>query len=424
MLQHPTGFARLLWTAVLALALVMGCDDGDGTDATTASDATETDDAVTSPSDVGDDDVTSSADATTPSDATGEDAADMGNLPAGAMVRYEVRDASGRDAVCNNGTPAVYYHRYGQGENRDKWVLYLKGGSGCFSPEECEARWMRNEDLMNSDHTRWGDVLQFEGLLSGDPALNPDFHDWSVVYMVYCSSDGWAGDAQGGDMLGEWHFRGHRIARAIVEDLSDASLFPDGHLSTADSVLVAGSSAGASGLRAHIDWIAESLAMVGVTDVRGLHDAGWYPDVYPAESLATIRDALIAGIQYTNAQLDADCIAATAEADRWRCIDGYHVAPYIDTPLFVYMDQIDPVDMGRVFRDKNDPADQAVFQAGVVELVTGLDGCFSPNAASHEGAIGDGPWTGENRVDGLAFNEVFGNWYFGRDAPTCAIERP
>lgn len=75
-------------------------------------------------------------------------------------------------------------------------------------------------------------VAQPSGVLSNDPAANPSFHDWNHVYLWYCSSDSFLGDAAwgaippaGGDdppegVLGKplkWEYRGRRIAEAVVK---------------------------------------------------------------------------------------------------------------------------------------------------------------------------------------------------------------
>ena len=38
-------------------------------------------------------------------------------------------------------------------------------------------------------------LTQPRGILSDDPLQNPNFHDWTHVYLWYCSSDSHLGDA-------------------------------------------------------------------------------------------------------------------------------------------------------------------------------------------------------------------------------------
>jgi hypothetical protein len=40
----------------------------------------------------------------------------------------------------------------------------------------------------------WPDTHPLDGFLSDDPTVNPDFHDWNMVYVIYCDGGSFAGN--------------------------------------------------------------------------------------------------------------------------------------------------------------------------------------------------------------------------------------
>jgi len=439
----------------------------------------------------------------------------------GYMLRQIVDTTASPEAVCNDGTPAIYYVQEGS-TDPDSWVVYLKGGSGCFSEPACRDRWSggRFNDLMTSSESFWGPVASsmLSGLLSVDPVANPDFSGWTKVWMLYCSSDGWSGaktgsggakpvtqswaekvglDGSSGDAEiqrmydeGTWHFRGAAIVDAVFAELDDPARGPSRSIADAERIVIAGSSAGASGVRNHVDRLAEEV--LPAVEVSALHDAGWFPptvnpdpDVVeagmvgvgydPAEVASwraaasydtrqrlldigvdpgwlkglTTPDALQAwemyagslryGVDYVGAAdtMDADCVGQTdgtplAASERWLCLEPYVATAFIDTPMFVYQDQVDPTDMGRVLLDPGDPLHQQLFAVGVAAMVTTAQGCFSPNVCTHEAAHDSVIWTGgevegcdgvevTTQLDGVAYQAAFGDWLFQRGGDACYV---
>ncbi len=46
------------------------------------------------------------------------------------MTREQLEDASSKDALCNDGTPPVYYKRINPVSS--VWLVHLEGGALCF----------------------------------------------------------------------------------------------------------------------------------------------------------------------------------------------------------------------------------------------------------------------------------------------------
>src|SRR3990170_3449932 len=72
------------------------------------------------------------------------------SLHAAPLQKITVRDAARRQAVCNDGSPAVYYFRPGSGAGANRWVIFLVGGGFCFSVDSCWLREILNPELMTS----------------------------------------------------------------------------------------------------------------------------------------------------------------------------------------------------------------------------------------------------------------------------------
>ena len=153
-----------------------------------------------------------------------------------------------RGALCNDFTPAGYFIRKVNDEEKgrwfsesyssdpsrgNKWVLFLEGGGSCTSPSSCNRRYgsqrykrvYRNfeevedepaasnkesrvtnklmtslwrysnynsdpkTDTLNSSSNLW--TIEGRDLLSTSMADNPDFYDYNHILIPYCSSDLW-----------------------------------------------------------------------------------------------------------------------------------------------------------------------------------------------------------------------------------------
>jgi hypothetical protein len=231
--------------------------------------------------------------------------AEVGGVPRGEdLERHTVDVSAFPDALCNDGSTAVFYFRPHQGdENRDKWVIQLKGGGGCGSADSCAQRWCSVLTLFGK--TQMVDDINQPPLASiaGQGILarrddNP-WGNYNHVYIQYCSSDGWSGSArdavlethypcdpekpdakcpdgsacpaEGEENAGfcvdmpvryRIHFLGSRIVDAVIATLRrDGVAGPQGlpDLDDARHVVFAGSSAGGQGVTANLDRVADVL---------------------------------------------------------------------------------------------------------------------------------------------------------------------
>ena len=243
------------------------------------------------------------------------------------LQRHQMDTAVFPDALCNDGSVAVFYYRpYVGEENKDRWLINLNGGGGCSSGQSCADRWCWCRSLegangcpnaggttnfsmanMNSD-TRAS--VSGDGIFRRGDAGHPNpIGNWNQVRVVYCSSDAWSGTRRDVALTGVHPKTGAPIEYAIhflgaeILDAALATLRRDGvgaldytfgttrampDLDDASEVIVSGDSAGGSGVITNIDRIAELLRANNThcaggaacpLVVRGLADAIVGPDI-------------------------------------------------------------------------------------------------------------------------------------------------
>ena len=197
-------------------------------------------------------------------------------------------------AACNDGSPAVFLFRKGFGAAASRWVIYLDGGGQCYSQQTCIQReYSHPADYLSSVPYSSGSekFTPIKGILSPNPALNPDFYDANTVQISYCSSDYWMGEKDGNTAMTSaqilasknvknWYFDGHGIVQGVIQLLQQQY-----GLNNATDVLLAGGSAGAVGVFMNADFISGLLP----TTARfvALPDSGYSMTSYPDYDAAT-----------------------------------------------------------------------------------------------------------------------------------------
>lgn len=268
------------------------------------------------------------------------------------------------DAVCNDGTPGVFYVRRGTGAGLNRWILFLEGGGSCNSGDSCAKRWCSIETnfgaaKMSSRYAPAGGVGGGGILSTRDDSA---FRDFTKVWVYYCSSDSWSGrwgDRPLSDSTGRAytiHFQGARILDAVVTELRAGVGYVDAatggaaslpSLDDADAILFVGESAGSGGVQRNADRLGDTFRETnrnpGGLYYRALLDAANVPsnEAFPTYQETTTA-AQRGGAVLAGGRVDESCLAYHP-ADTWRCDDGAHVRTnHITTPIFVRQDLIDP----------------------------------------------------------------------------------
>jgi O-palmitoleoyl-L-serine hydrolase len=332
-------------------------------------------------------------------------------LHAAPLQKITVQNAAAKQAVCNDGSPAVYYFRPGKGSGTNNWVIFLSGGGLCYSVESCNERNISSPELMSSKG--YPSTFVANGVLSDQSAKNPDFFNANQVAIPYCSSDLWSGDREQSNGTGGFEFRGIKIVRTIVNELRNTKGF-----SSADRILFSGTSAGGIGVMVHLDWLASQFPSA---EVRGVNDAGWTPaqalSLPIPQSAFPVKEALA----LWNGKPDASCSQANP-SKKYLCYSS-DVYPFLNAPLMVQMSQYDPVFLsGLGVKFPFDPAEKVLadlFAVAVRDSLSNVNAAFSPRTNTH-GVLPYQRFTAL-KVNGFSLQQLLGNWFFDRSGPIKQI---
>uniref|UniRef100_A0A3P9MTM6 Notum, palmitoleoyl-protein carboxylesterase n=1 Tax=Poecilia reticulata TaxID=8081 RepID=A0A3P9MTM6_POERE len=158
----------------------------------------------------------------------------------------------------------------------------------------------------------------------------------SCSFIPYCSSDVWSG-ATPKTEHSDYAFMGSLIIKEVVKELLTKGL------DKAKVLLLAGSSAGGTGVLLNVDRVAEQLQAAGHrgVQVRGLVDSGWFLDnkqYKTTDCLDTVScaptEAIKRGIRYWGGLVPESCRQAHV-GEEWSCFFGYKVYPTLKSPVFV-----------------------------------------------------------------------------------------
>ena len=159
----------------------------------------------------------------------------VGGLGAGTdLTRYAVDTASFPEAVCNDGTAAIFYYApASKPEDGNKWVIFLQGGGSCRDGQSCAERWCSVDTSYGFDKmTSSVSKPSIRGVGFMDPGPQNRFGSWNRVLVFYCSSDTWGGTSTrtataalngGAPREFEIYFRGSKIVDAVIDTLRYAS---------------------------------------------------------------------------------------------------------------------------------------------------------------------------------------------------------
>ena len=343
------------------------------------------------------------------------------------MIRQQISVPGFPNALCNDGTLPIVYFQAGTGDDRNKWVIYLQGGGGCATDTACADRAKGTHDLVSSDDVNLPTILVADGILSTVNSVNPDFAGYTHVFVHYCSSDAYAGDAVRTINGASWQFRGKDIITATLKQLSAPSDAAMPSLKDATEVLVTGGSAGAMGVHNNLDRIAALLAPI---KVKGIADSGWVPyGIKPfAPGTMDVRPDAPAALAYYNGQPDNSCVAANPDKPG-DCLNQNFAFPYITTPMFVYADQRDPSLLGLVgiITSPTTVAETNYtyeYARQVREsLAAKVPAYFAPDVKRHQVLLNTG--FAATKAGTETLGAALHAWYFGTaDAPVAASAPP
>ena len=353
-----------------------------------------------------------------------EDSADTDVTSSGRpeeLLGFFIDNARYPRAVCNDGSTPILYYRPGIDSDTDKWVIWFEGGGSCSTQENCVERWTNDRALMTT--CSGVDCEDFEidatknksGILAATPEENPHFHTWNHVMLNYCSSDFWLGNRDSPIAFGtvDVYFRGHDIAESMFSTLLGESLI-EGAPSLADAreIVIGGSSAGAIGMRSHIDHFVERLSFA---EVRAFSDAGIVP-LISEQALGMINTLNQQRMQVWDGFVDQSCKANHPDTEH-NCIRGAFLVENneIQTPIYYHQDQADTKGYGAnamTAPPYSEELKQSVHQASREFFSTHIDAAYVPRKGHHI-ILATTRFHDASLLDDISIADTFWSWYQG-----------
>ncbi len=342
--------------------------------------------------------------------------------PAVPMLRVTVSDPA---AVCNDGSPAVYYIRPAGAAYpgnpvttaSDDWLVFLDGGGGCRDADQCLwDRWCgqsaNNIYDVAGKMSSLGTPLVLQsprGIFdlapvspTGTWTFTNAFAAYNHVYVHYCSSDNWIGSGSHAGIVPttgtptpfDIEFQGEAIVNAVLAELMSGTAVQDPGteqayvatlplLADADRVVIAGESAGGVGVRHHLDRLARRLQIASPeVEVLGVVDAaaqlrawkpyadwgnGIGPATYADYLLTEVAPAIETFWQADPSALDHSCLRPI-HAPAHAAADGVHPQICYDTTYTLFNHVTTPT---FIRTDLDDP--KAYTQPAQYGLVASVD---------------------------------------------------
>ena len=297
----------------------------------------------------------------------------------------------------------------------------------------------------------WWRSLQIGGIFDADPRRSP-WAGANLVYIGYCTSDGWSGDAGPETNAFGWAFRGQRMIEATFAaltkgvnvtttttvhyanhthaDVTSSAVYA---LGASDHVLFSGCSAGARGAMFNVDYV-QPMLPPGAPPVLGFFDSPLWVDIQPAQAdIMPLENETAAVLVLANAtgRLGDACAAAYPGDEAWRCLYGQFRLPFVQTPYLLSASQFDKYQLS--YNEGGLPpyyganlsyADR--FQSAVRSVVLDLPVRGSqPRSAVYSSAcfkhctssLAWGAFWGV-RVANVSLMKYLGDWYFGAAPPS------
>ncbi|KAL9989249.1 hypothetical protein ACROYT_G003778 [Oculina patagonica] len=259
------------------------------------------------------------------------------------LKRTAIRDATNRNALCLDGSEAVFY--LSRNPESKHWVVQLQAGGSCGTYDSCLDR---SKGSFGSSKN-YSDFMTGTFVASDDPAENPMFSSWNKVFVPYCSGDVFVG-RRGKNKNGHgMNMFGHFIVKAVfLQLIEDYRINRSG-----TKILFGGASSGGLGMLANIDFIQE---LVKPAEIRGYNDGGWFT-LYPnfGETANAGPPYFFKVLSYMFHTLwggfvDESCRANMPKAEA--CLYGELVFKYLSAPVYVFVAQWDSYQLQELVHSK------------------------------------------------------------------------
>ncbi|XP_075102967.1 pectin acetylesterase 8-like isoform X3 [Nicotiana tabacum] len=224
---------------------------------------------------------------------------------------------------------AAYHLDRGYGTGLRSWIITIDGGGWCSSISDCHNR---SNSVLGSSTKMLPPQVRFSGILHNDLRINPDFYNWNRVRVRYCDGSSFTGDVDDVDPDTKLYYRGARIFRAIMNDLSRKGM------QTAENAILSGTSAG--GLATILNCDKFKSLLPDDARVKCVADAGFFINAKTISGTSDIQDEYkrVVTLHGSAKNLPPSC---TSIMEPSLCFFPRNVVPYVQTLLFIINSQYD-----------------------------------------------------------------------------------
>ena len=364
--------------------------------------------------------------------------------PTAVMRRVLLDDAfsTAVNARCLDGTrPAYYIRKASSSANSSKFIVYFQGGGWCYTLSDCASR---ATGALGSSSSYPPAAASKGGIVDPDPARNPNFHDWNLVWVPYCDGTSWSGNQAkqvpvgGGNTTTMLWYRGRANMQALV-----AALSRDQGMGAASDVLIDGGSAGGLTTLLHADFFRSQLPSSSTTiRFAAIGDAGWFrPEITLDHKDYTKSMAIMH--QVSNATTNAGCMAHYAGKDPAACVFAPNVFPFLTSKMFILEGRYDSWQLANILGfpcasywqrlNKCSRAQNATLEAYGSAMAASVNQALA-STAHHQRTAGafvsqciihvqsaynenHDVWHGGLTVGGATPHDTVSAWYFNQDGP-------
>lgn len=234
------------------------------------------------------------------------------------------------EGKCLDGSRAGYYLNKGQGDNANKFIIYLQGGGWCYDVTvpptkagtiaNCKDR---SQGSLGSSKSWWS-TNRYDGFLDTDPNENPLFYDWSMVYVPYCDGTSFSGNLK--TPIQGLYFQGKTILLNVL-----LSLMKYTSIWNADNVILTGGSAGATAVFYHINFVSSVLGV----KVTAVPDAGLFLDLNNTNGVSFWPAQLKSVMDISNGTQNVDSRCLKRESESWRCLFPQYYSDLYTEDFFI-----------------------------------------------------------------------------------------
>jgi hypothetical protein len=272
----------------------------------------------------------------------------------------------------------------------------------------------------------WGPTCP-DGYEGGDLFQTPPFDGFKIVFALYCDGGMWTGNSTDEYKGNTLYYRGRLLLDALLDTLLSMGL------KTADQVVYGGSSAGASTVFNHIDYVRSRLP--DSMQLMGLGDGGLFLDKHYSTSPEYKGQPLYQwnmkwGFTAWNSahSVNQACLEHYGNTNAWKCFTA-DVVRFIEQPTFVINSKYDTFSWHYILNASCLPSEiwdrpgckdddsWEDFGRSMVDLAHALPlqhGVFLTNCRQHVQS-GDSAWY-KAIVHGTSLKDAFLSWYEAQSA--------